>query len=76
MGEHPVQLIETLELSHLIGRIIAGRAPKLGEYVRDVDRYGFARTPHRVLVDHMAGDGEEIGLRAADALAALDAQQA
>src|SRR5258708_18543167 len=68
MREHSLQFIEPLNLSNLITRIIARGGSKLRENFRDVHRHRFARAPHRVLLNHMAGNRKKISLGTANDL--------
>ncbi len=68
------EFVDLLGLGGLIGWIVAGGGSELREHFRNVHRDGLARAPHRMLMNHMAGDGEKIGFGAADALVSLDPQ--
>ena len=66
--------IDLLGVRGLIGRVVACGSSELREHFRRVDRDGLDRAPHRVLMNHMAGNRKKIGFGAADALVPLDSQ--
>lgn len=73
--QHRPETLDSLLRLCLPLRIIARQRLKLREHVIDIHDRGSPSLAQRVLMDHMARNREQVGLRAANGLLVLDPQE-
>lgn len=71
----PLQFFELLMPLHLHGRVVLGSGFHLVDEYADLDSFGNRRAPQDVLMQHVKRDREQVRLRTADRLKAVDAQK-